>query len=267
MTVEKRGLFASLFFVLVALLPGCGKDAAIAAFERGEELREAGRYSEALERYGYVALHHGESAVAPDALYRMGEINYLYLSDFDSAVDAFRRLIAKYLWSDRCPRAQSYLADIYMYKLHDYKQAIIEYQKAILYYGTKRESERFQYEIAEAYFNLKNFEQQRVEINLLLNRFPDTELKREALIKLANSYNVEGKLDEAVKGYKRIIESYPDTAVALEATFQLAASLEEKEDLRGALKLLKEIRGVYPNPKIVRLRMERIEKRLKKKRR
>ena len=212
-------------------------------------------------------MHYSDSELAPRALYNAGEINYRYLKDYDGAVYAFRKLLGSYSWSEFCPSAQGQLADIYMYKLQDYKQAIIEYQKAISHFGRKKESERFQYEIAMAYFNLMNFGQQRVELNLLLKSFPETELKPDAYLAMANSYFIEGMLEDAAASYKKVIELFPDTGYAVESKFKLAATLEEKENLRGSLKLLNEIKVVYPNPEVIKYSIERVKKRLKIRRR
>ena len=258
---------ASLFFICPLLFAACINDDGREVFDAAEKLRSERRYAEALDKYRYVTVHHGKSEVAAESLYRIGETSYLYLQDFIAAADAFRHLLNDYHWSSRCKRAQSYLAEITMYRIEDFKQAIVEYQRAISYYKGEREAERFLLEIAKAYFNLKNFEQQRVELNLLLSRFPETELKGEVYYQIANSYYVEGSPAEAIKFYRKIIEEFPDTLLSLESTFRLAACLEEKEDLNGAIALLQDIEGVYPNSDIVRMRIDKIRKRLKSRRR
>jgi len=263
----RRGFTASLFFVLIMLFAACSQDESRSVFEAGEKLRGEGRHEEAIDRYRFIVLHAGKSKYAPEALFRIGELSYFDLGDFDSAVDAFRRLLDRYSWSNRSAEAQKYLADIYMNKLEDYKQAIIEYQRAISYYNASIESESFQLEIAKAYFNLRDFEQQRVELALLLERYPDTELRAEVYFQTASSYFVQGMPDEALDEYRRIISEFPDTPIALEATFQTAVCLEEKERLKEAIGILEDIEGVYPNPGVIRMRIERIGKRLKKRRR
>lgn len=262
-----RGSNASLFFVLVLLLSACLADEGRLRFERGEELRGSGRYDEAVKEFRWVATHYGKTDLAPLALFNAGELNYLYLSEFDSALNTFRELLANYPWSDKCRPSQKYIAEIYMDKRHDYKQAIVEYQKAISYYGGAEESEKFQYEIAKAYFNLGNFAQQRIELHLLLSRFPETKLTGEAYYQIANSFYVEGKLDEAVQAYRKIIDVFPNTPLALESTFQLAACLEESEELKEAIELLEEIEGIYSNAKVIRQRIDRMKTRLKERRR
>jgi len=263
----KRGAIASLFFICPMIFAACFNDDGRDVFDAAEKLRSERRYPEALEKYRYVTVHHGKSEMAAESFYRIGEISYLYLQNFTVAANAFRQLLNDYHWSSRCKRAQSYLAEITMYRLEDFKQAIVEYQRAISYYRDEREAESFQFEIAKAYFNLKNFEQQRIELNLLLGRFPETGLKGEVYSQIANSYYVEGFPDEAIIFYRKIIEEFPYTPLSLESTFRLAACLEEKEDLKGAVALLEDIEGVYPNSDIVRMRIEKIRERLKSRRR
>ena len=264
---RKRGFITSLFFVFLFIVAACGNHEGESLFEEGETLRKEGRYDEAIEKYSYVVLHYERGEFAPEALFRAGEICYLHIHDFEKAADFLHNLLTSYPWSRRSQVAQKYLAEIFMYKLQDYKQAVVEYQRAISLYGTGEESEQFQFEIAKAYFNLKNFDQQRVELNLLLNSYPDTKLKPEVLFQIANSYFVEGLMDEALKTYQKVIKEFRDTPTAMEATFQMAACLEEKEDLQGALEVLNELVGIYPNYKVIKMRMERIKKRLKVRRR
>ena len=265
--IIQRGLVASLFFVFFLLLFSCARDEARSLFEKGEELRTSGVYVDAMKQYRQVVLHHEGSSLAPEALYRIGEINYLFLQAFSEAADAFNKLIAAYPVSDRCPEAQRSLADIYMHKLGNRKQGIVEYQKAILYYGNSAEAEDFQYEIANAYFGLKNFQQQRLELKHMLSTFPDTKRKVEIYFHIANSYYVEGRLDDGIKAFRKILKEFPDSSLTVESTFQLAVCLEEQEKLKKAIALLEEIEGIYPNPTIVERRIERIKKRLKKRRR
>ena len=265
--MKKRGFVASLFFVLILFVCSCARDEARSLFEKGESLRNSGAYDEAIKIYERLVLHHEDSELAPEALYRVGEINYLFLQKFTEAVGSFNRLIASYPLSVRCREAQKSLAHIYMYKLLNRKQAIVEYQKAILYYGDSSEAEDFQYEIASAYFDLKNFHQQRLELKHILTMFPDTERKSEIYFQIANSYYVEGLLDDAIKTFNGILKDFPDSPLVVESTFQLAVCLEEREELKKAISLLESIVGVYSNPKIVEGRIERIKNRLRKRRR
>lgn len=266
-TYYKRGFAAFLFFAFLLLVVACGQNKVETIYNAGEKLKAEGRYAEALEKYRYVTLHYRNSKLAPDALFRTGEINYLYLKDFQSATRAFRNLLSNYSFSVRSKVAQLHLADIEMYGLQDFKQAIVEYQKAISFYAEEKEAERFQHEIAKAYYNLGNYEQQRVELNLLLVKFPASERVESVYFEIGNSYYIEGRPDEAIESYRKVIEKFPNTAVSLESKFQMASCLEEKEDLKGSVTLLQEIEGVYPNPRIVKMRIERIKKRLKDRRR
>lgn len=260
-------MVASLFFVLIVLMFSCARDEARSLFEKGEGLRASGSYVEAIETYRRLVLHHEKSELAPEALYRIGEVNYLFLQEFDNAASAFNRLITSYPVSVRCREAQRSLADIYMHKLGNRKQGIVEYQKAIIYYGNSVEAEGFQHEIASAYFELKNFQQQRLELRHILTIFPNTKRKGDIYFQIANSYYVEGRLDDAIKIFRGILKDFPDSPLAVESTFQLAICLEEQEKLNEAISLLEDIDGIYPNPTIVERRIKRIKKRLRKRRR
>ena len=265
---KTRGLLASLFFVAPALLAACSGSNDERLFSMGENLRKAGRYQEAVEKYSELIIHHKQSELAPLAFYRTGEIDYLYLRDFTGAVDNLRSLLVKYPWSEKCRPAQKMLAEIYMNELHEYKKAIIEYQKAISIYGVESpEAEEFQYEIAKAYFHQKEYAQQRVELGLFLKRSPESSRKIDVYYQIAGSYYTEGILDKATQAFLKLIEDFPDTPTSPEASFQLAVTYEEKGELMKALERFRSIEKLYPNPEIVTYRIDRIKKRIEKRRR
>lgn len=265
--LSKRGLMASLFFIVLSMSFSCSQGDGETLFNKAGKLRDEGRHVEAIAIYNDVVLHHKKGPFAPHALFEAGEIYYMRLNDYVAAIDEFEELVDRYPDSDKSRLSRRYMADIYMYKLNDYRKAIIEYQKAIPYYQGSSEAEKLLYEVSNAYFNMGDFEQQRVELKLMLETFPESKMRGDISLQIANSYYVGGNLDDAINFYKEIIRDSNDTSLSIEARFQMAICLQENGDLKGAVKLLKEVRNIYPDPKIVERRIERIKKRLKRRRR
>ena len=119
------------------------------------------------------------------------------------------------------------VADIYKNQLREYLRAIVIYQK-LLDMGGKDSSEA-QYEMADCYFRLNNFEQARIEFESFLKNFPDSERSAEVQYRVATAASLEGNLDKALETFKLVNKNWPDSAYAVEARFGQAGVLEERE--------------------------------------
>jgi len=160
-------------------------------------------------------------------------------------------------------RAQRQVAEIYKNRLRDFPRAIVAYQK-LLDSGAVG-GDRIQYEIADTYFRLENFEQARIEFESLLKNYPESPLLPEVQYRIAVTWSLEGRLKEAAKAFRLVPERWPSSAYAIEARFGLATTLEEGEELREALKELVALRGNYPNAEALEKKIAQVEERIRKK--
>jgi TolA-binding protein len=160
--------------------------------------------------------------------------------------------------------AQLKIADIYKYRLEDFVLAIAAYQK-VLDKGAEH-ADQIQYEVADSYFRLNNFEQARIEFGSLLENYPDSPLAPEVQFRIAVTYALEGHLPEAAGAYQVVAERWPESSYAPEALFGLAAVLEEQEELTKALTILEGLDN-YANPEVLRQKIENVRTRIAKKKR
>ena len=265
-----KGILAlGLSILMVAGLLGCSKDPAAEDFTRAEKLYEKGRYLDAAEGskgFRSIASEYPDSNLAPKALYRSGTIYKLYLKDYDNAIEDFAYLIYYYPKHDLAFDAQANIIDIYMDRLTNYGQAIIELRKIIEKYPKRKDIDKYQYKLARCFYFKRDFDQTRLEYLILLDSYPNTELKPDIYYNIANTYFVEGsgKIDKAVEYYQRLIDEYPDSPLVLEARFCIAASYEEKGDLKEALKGYEELIGVYENENVLQMRIKGVKELMKK---
>jgi TolA-binding protein len=87
----------------------------------------------------------------------------------------------------------------------------------------------------------------------------------EAQYRIAVTYNLDGKLPEAVAAYRLVMENWPESTYALEASFGLATALEEQEKLLEALEVLEGLAGKYPKKDILKRKTEQVRERIEKK--
>ncbi len=231
-------------------------------FLEGQSLQSVGRYAAALEYYHELYRQHPDCEQAPEALFRAAEILNHYQSNHQEALLCYLLLERDYPGSPMLLAAQWQAAAIYKYRLDDHVLAIATYQK-ILDQQTD-DADQAQYEVADSYFRLNNFEQARIEFESLANNYQQSPLLPEVEFRIAVTYALEGKLPEAAGAYQRVIENWPQSSYAAEAQFGLAGILEEQEELQKALEVLEGLQE-YSNPDVLKQKIEKVRNRIAKK--
>lgn len=232
-------------------------------YARAEEQQLAGHYPEAARLYKKLQRRHPDSPKADEALYRLGQIRQLQLKSYPEAILAFLSLEKDYPHSPLAGEALRQVADLYKHQLLDYPRAIVIYQK-LLDRGTD-DADAVQYQIADCYFRLNNFEQARIEFESLLKNHPETSLSAEVHYRLAVNLALEGEGKKAIAAFEQVEERWPESPYAVEARFGRAGVLEDRDDLGGALRLLEGLRGSYPTGDILEQRISQVKSRIKKK--
>lgn len=232
-------------------------------FAWAEQAFERGDYQGAVQRFQALQRGYPQYSRAAEALFTSGEILGLFLDKNQDALLAYLLLIRDYPQSDWAMRARLKAALLYKNQLRDYSQALSLLQKVVDAGGD--EADRVQYEIADSYFQLNNFEQARIEFESLEKSFPNSALLAEVRFRIGMTQAFEKSYRGAAESFRRVIDSWPDSRYALEAQFQLAVVLIEQERLRDALEMLQGLRGRYPNPQALEQRIERVEERISKK--
>jgi len=232
-------------------------------YAQAEALLEQGDYAPAAKAFRRLYERHPSFSLAPQAIFQSGEILNLYLQSYQEALLAYLLVEKDYPSTELSRRAQRQVAEIYKNRLRDFPRAIVAFQK-LLDSGADG-GDRIQYEVADAYFRLENFEQARIEFESLQKNFPDSPLLPEVQYRIAVTWSLEGRLKEAENAFRLVSERWPESSYALEARFGLATSLEEREELREALGVLEALRGVYPNAEALEKKVVQVQERIRKK--
>lgn len=251
-----RGIL--LVFLCAFITSACTTDQGRAVFDKAETTFSNGDIDTALSQYQYVVDKHPESSFAPKSQYRIAQIYNSYIGDKKRAMEAYSTLYFMYPNAPETIDAREDLAAIYAAN-GDHALAIEQYQRLI----SDRPSDyaKIQYMIAMEYIMLNDFRQARVEFVELLNRASGERLP-EIQYQIANTYYIEGGLDDAMAEYKKVIERYPQTSFAVDARLGIAKSLSESGRLTEALALLKGLKGEYPNRPAIDVLMETVQSRM-----
>jgi TolA-binding protein len=251
-------LFAGLIYYIAHLDELLADD-----YARAEAKLEQRDYESAAKAFQRIYERHPGFSLAPQAIFQSGEILNLYLQKYHEALLAYLLVEKDYPNTELSRRAQRQVAEIYKNRLRDYPRAIVAFQK-LLDSGAEG-GDRIQYEVADTYFRLENFEQARIEFESLLKNHPGSPLLPEVAYRIAVTWSLEGQPKEAESAFRRVVERWPESSYALEAQFGLATSLEEREELREALALLETLQKSYPNTEAVKKKIEQVQERMRKK--
>lgn len=256
-----RLLFCLLLFMAQAsFLQGCSLDRAHKAYESGERLLGDGDYTGAIAEYSSVVSGFPSSEWAPKSQYKIVFIFNHHIGDMNGAREAYARLLVLYPGSEEAFLGRQDMAQAWSRK-GEHRKAIEEYQRIIMERpGTRR---TFQYRIALEYVMMNEFRQARIELVELLDVITNPNLAPLIRYEIANTYYIEGSMDEAIKRYDEIIERYPGHSVAVEARLGKAKALDEAGRLNEALDILNGLVGEYPDKEAIETRIRWIQKRLK----
>lgn len=232
-------------------------------FQKGLVLRQEGKYLDAVNLFDKLHDEHPSFVRVPQALFQTAEIEDLYLGRYSDALLTYLLLERDYPDAPEVLPARKQVAFLYKYRLNDCSQAIAVYQDVLDHSG--REKDQMQYEVADCYFRLNNFQQARIEFDSLLKNYPYSTLFAEVQYRIAMTYALEGKLPEAAGAYRLVMERWSESPYALEASFGLATVLEEQEELVESLKILEGLAGIYPKQDILERKTAQVRERIEKK--
>ncbi|MHB8708126.1 MAG: tetratricopeptide repeat protein [Desulfuromonadales bacterium] len=232
-------------------------------FQKGLALRDAGEVAAAAELLSDLQTEHPGFNRAPEALLQAAKILNFSLNRFPEALLAYLSLERDYAATPQAAEARRQVAELYKYRLDDQSRAITAYQR--LLDDAWDDADRLQYEVADCYFRLNNFEQARIEFENLLRNYPASALAPEVQFRIAVIHALEGDADNAMAAYREVPSRWPHSPYAVEAQFGLATVLEERERLREALAILEGLQGRYPNQQALTQRIAHLQGRIGKK--
>lgn len=263
----KKSLFKILqkpvLIIILFVCLGCEKEPK-ELFLSGEKLWDAGKYQEASKKFSRILYEHPDSLYRDNALFRLGEINFLFFKDHQRAVGFFREIVQQKPESGLAYKAQSYIGSIYN-SLENYDQAIIEYQRLANTFGARSDGDKTQMIMADIYLKKGDLEQAREEYKILIDQYPDSTLLDEAEYKLGNVLYALGKYEEARTVYQKLSKRGQTTPFYFDAEVEIARCLEEQEELDRAMKKYQELKKEAPDNEIIGQGIERVKKRMSEK--
>jgi len=234
-------------------------------YEQATKRWNAGDYQNAVRQYFSLVKEHPYSPRADDALYWAGVTQFLYLGETEKALQTLRLLLKRYPRRDMAPAAQWYIAQIYELGYSDYGRAVEEYRRASEY-SNREVREKSLYSLADNLFRLGKREEARDVWTRQVTEFPNGQQSRIAYYRLGTAAFAKGELSKAEGFYRRTLEQNTDKELDIKAKFALAECFEADDNLTEALRLYKEIEPVYANTEAIQIKIRALEARIIKKR-
>lgn len=259
-----RGIFPVLIFLTMAL-SACMDSPVERLIQKANDEWVKGRNHSAIEMFKSVLEKFPNGSHAEEALFRLGEIYYFGLGDSSQAIIYFLEVLQLNKHGHFSYDAQKHIAEIVEYTVKDYDQAIIEYQKLINNFKrTEDENAEHQFRIALLYLKKQNYEQAIVELEILLEKYPQNPLAEEAEFRRMEILYTLNRCTEADNRYDSFTNKYAQSRFMREMDFVKASCLEEEGKLHEALALFKKLEGHYKYPPLLTMKIEGIERRIKK---
>jgi TolA-binding protein len=265
-----KNSFSKILFIIVlpvfmVLLGGCGERKAKKEYKVAEELFKGGSYKDAAGKYAEVIKYEKAIPEVEDSYYKLGVIYAKYLEDPTSAVFYLEQLVQKFPGASKIPDAKKDIGQNYLYKLNKPDKAVEQFEFVEKNYPKSPFLDEVTYLKGKAYIALNQPDNAAKAYDNFVLIFPNSKYLEEVeyqrgLIKLN-----AGKYKEAGELYRGFLAKYPKSTFASLAKFDLGNSYENLGDYKNALETYKTVGPDYPNQDALKLKIQKIEERLKKK--
>jgi len=265
------GLFRSL--ILTILLVSCtNQSSSSARYLTAEKLWTEKKYEAAVVEFDKVVKENPNSALGLQALWRSSTTRSLFLKDYEEALKGLQLFIEQSAQPNLVMEAQKEIGEILFSKTRQYQNAIDHYQKLIQSGKCRDDEGFFLYRISRAYIILGKIKKAITIQEDILKRFKDDDLVVRTKLDLAQNWFTIGDIEK--QAYLKSIDYYKQVSNEVrtrdrkkynEAQFGLAMVLEEIDKPEEALEIYKAIVNEYEVPNIVKMRIQKINERSKRK--
>jgi len=263
-----RALWGALSLFLVS---ACSVGVAEKDWQLAESFERRGQYLRAIEEYSRIVNFGQRDSLAIRAQMQIAAIYDRHLRDYPRAIRAYRDAYMRA--SDKASRAQSRraIAEIYGERLQNPVAAAEEYR------GLYEESDKKGKELADVVFawaealvESGRYAEGAERYKEFRKLYPGHKDVPRSYLDEGNAWLADRRVDNAIGLFRTFISNYEGNtayaAMVAEAYYGLGSSFEANDELVPALEAFKRSLATYPNPKVIQLKIERVEKRRKERR-
>ena len=251
------------------ILAACQTDEGERMFEEALELSNAGKHDEAIQNFIALTKAFPNHHLLDDSLFWIANINEHYLDDPDQAIRFYRSLNKQFENSEYRYQSMIGLARVYIDQGDGGKRKAVRiYQRIKKIELPAEEKQKNQYQLAQLFLELKEYEKARIELKNLILDHEKSRFVSKAYHLIGSSYYLEGKKKLAEITFLETDRKFNHSRESLASAISLADIYEELDNLQSAIKVYDsiikrlEITEVYYH--LAKDRIERLKSRLKK---
>lgn len=256
----------SIFFVFVLLaFLSCAERKAKSDYKTAEELFKGGSYKEAVAKYMEVIKYDKDIPEVEDSYYKLGIIYSKYLEDPATAVFYLEEFVKRFPKTAKMAEVRKEIGYTYLYKLNKPEKALEEFEFISKNYPQLSNLDEIVYLKGQAYLAQKKFDLAEQTYSNFGVVFKNSKYVEEVEYKLGLIKLNLGKNKEAIEQLKKFTETYPSSSYCSMAKFDLGTAYENMGDYKKALEIYKSIGNDYPNQEALKIKIQKLEERFRKK--
>ncbi len=246
-------LLSILTFVvgLSSGLSGC-KDDMKDLYQKAMNAYQAEDYQKAVELFEKILAKYPDHSLSRKARYELGNI-YLYkLKQPQAALKHLQDLYAQSQPGKYSLESLKLIGYIYDKSLNDCPKGIDVYRRLIQKYASEVDAAAYQLAIGECYFKLHEYEQAMQEYQTVVDEYSDSPHVFRATFQFANSLALLENWEQAAALHEELLssETLPEQ-LAVDIKLELAFCYEQQERFEDALHLYQELQEVDPNSIVI----------------
>lgn len=234
-----------ILLLCLSIVSGCRQDEAQRLFDRGLSLWEEAKYDEAIQNFVTLTQAFPEHQLVDDSLFWIAKIYEQYLHNPEQAVRFYRSLTSRFENSEYHLRALIGLGNVRTLQGDEGKRKAIrifrKLQKNPELMQQKKEWVENQFRLANLFFDLKQYEQARVELKRIILRKIDPKSESKAYFLIGRSYSLEENTRLAIVTYKEAEKKFGYQKISLDSAIGLADIYEQTGELRQAINVYESI--------------------------
>lgn len=260
-------------FFIIFLVTSCANQSSITArYLTAEKLWTEKKYEASVIEFDKVVKENPNSAMGLQALWRASTTRSLFLKEYSEALRGLQSFVDQSAQQNLIKEAQKEIGEILFSKLNQYEKAIEHYQKLIDSGKFSQEEGFFLYRISRAYVSSGKIRKAISIQEKILSKYKDDELIIKTKLDLAQNWYTIGEIDK--QAYLKSLQYYQQVSNDVktrnrkkynEAQFGLAMVLEEMDRSDEALKIYQAIEKEFDIPNVIKIRIQKIYERSKRK--
>jgi tetratricopeptide (TPR) repeat protein len=258
--LERTGGVILMAALLACIYAACGPDLGD-VLQQAETSWRKGRYAEAIQANEELYKREPTGEYAARALLSIANIQYLNIRNVKQAINYYSKLTREFPDSAETFEAHRYLADIYENEMIDLDQAIRELT-ALLEAKDLKDGPEIRFRRAGLFFQKEDYDRALRELRGLEDSGVQGRLADQVTLKIGTIYQIQKKYDLAMEPFNAASASqFPE--VRRRALMSLAESYESVLDLDKAIATIRKIPRTLEDEPFIESEIARLIKKRK----